>query len=76
MMGRLDRSASRSCTVRLEELVPIDHLLRRVDQLLDLTSVVAELRPYYASTGRPSIAPELMQQFCNCPGLSAGSSHP
>jgi len=48
MMGRLDRSASRSCTVRLEELVPTDHLLRRVDQLLDLTSNIAELRPYYA----------------------------
>lgn len=60
MMGRLDRSASLSCTVRLEELVPADHLLRRVDQRLDLTPVVAELRPYYASTGRPSIAPELM----------------
>jgi len=60
MMGRLDRSASLSCTVRLEELVPADHLLRRVDQLLDLASVIAELKPYYASTGRPSIAPELM----------------
>ena len=60
MMGFLDRSTFRSCTVRLEEFVPADHLLRRVDQRLDLTPVVAELRPYYASTGRPSIAPELM----------------
>lgn len=60
MMGFLDRSASRSCMVRLEKLVPADHLLRRIDQLLDLTSTVAELKPYYASTGWPPIAPELM----------------
>ena len=60
MMGQFSQSESLPCTVRLEDLMPVDHFLRRTDQFLDLTSVVAELRPYYASTGRPSIAPELM----------------
>lgn len=46
--------------MRLDELMPADHLLHHVDQLLDLAPLVAELRPYYASTGRPSIDPELM----------------
>lgn len=44
----------------LDDHVPNDHLLRRVDQFLDLESVRSELRPFYSPIGRPSIDPELM----------------
>src|SRR5246127_1380893 len=44
----------------LEEAVPDDHLVREIAAVLDLAWVRAELAPYYSSTGRPSIAPELM----------------
>jgi transposase len=43
--------------------VPSDHLLRRIDQFLDLESVRAELRPFYSKIGRPSIDPELMMRM-------------
>ena len=44
----------------LERHVPLDHLLRRVDQVLDLSWLRADLASFYSSTGRPSIDPELM----------------
>ncbi|MFS8087247.1 MAG: transposase [Acidobacteriota bacterium] len=44
----------------LEDHVPADHLLRGVDQFLDLSELREHLAQYYSNTGRPSIAPELM----------------
>jgi len=44
----------------LEERVPCDHLLRRIDDVLDLSWLRAELRAFYSHTGRPSVCPELM----------------
>lgn len=40
--------------------VPADHLLRKIDRLIDFSDVRAHLAPYYAQAGRPSICPELM----------------
>lgn len=45
---------------RLDMHVPADHLLRRVDQLLDFTAIRRQLAPFYSATGRPSVDPELM----------------
>ncbi len=44
----------------LEDVVPADHLLRRIDAVLDLDWLRRELRPFYSHTGRPSVCPELM----------------
>src|SRR5580700_4329625 len=44
----------------LDEAVPDDHLARKIDALLDLSWVYAELAPYYSEIGRPSIDPVLM----------------
>jgi transposase len=44
----------------LEERVSADHLLRRIDGVLDLSWLRAELRPFYSHTGRPSVCPELI----------------
>lgn len=44
----------------LERHVPSDHLLRRIDAVLDLDGLRAHLAPYYSTTGRPSVDPELM----------------
>ncbi len=61
MMGRLERDQEQLFyEYRLDDLVPADHLTRKVDALLDLGWVRAELAPYYSHTGRPSIDPELM----------------
>jgi transposase len=44
----------------LDELVPQDHLLRKIDRFLDLSDLRQHLAPYYSHTGRPSVDPELM----------------
>ena len=44
----------------LERHVPADHLLRSIDRFVDLSGIREHLRPFYSSTGRPSVDPELM----------------
>lgn len=61
MMGRLETDQEQFFySYRLDELVPADHLVRKLDAVLDLSWVRAELAPYYSHTGRPSIDPEVM----------------
>ena len=45
---------------RLDEAVPSDHLVRKIDAVLDLSWVHAELAPHYPTLGRPSVDPVLM----------------
>ncbi|WP_020186155.1 IS1182 family transposase [Methylopila sp. 73B] len=44
----------------IERHVPQDHLLRAIDRFVDLSEVRRDLAPFYSSTGRPSIDPELL----------------
>ncbi len=44
----------------LEDHVPTDHLLRRIDPFLDLSDVREGLKSSYSPIGRPSIDPALM----------------
>jgi transposase len=44
----------------LDRHVPADHMLRAIDPFIDLEGVRAHLAPFYSSTGRPSIDPELL----------------
>ncbi len=44
----------------LEDMVPADHLLRRIDAVLDLSWLRDELKPHYSHLGCPSVCPELM----------------
>jgi transposase len=45
---------------KLDDAVPEDHLVRKIDAALDLSWLRSELAPHYSSMGRPSIDPELM----------------
>ncbi len=56
-LGRQDRLFYEFC---LEDRVPADHLLRKIDGVLDLSWLRGKLKPYYSHTGCPSIDPELM----------------
>jgi len=61
MMGRDDAGQEQFFyAFNLEDYVPKDHLLRGIDQCLDLSDLHKHLAPYYSHTGRPSIDPELM----------------
>jgi transposase len=44
----------------IEDHVPPDHLLRFIDRFVDLGDMRRHLAPFYSSTGRPSVDPELM----------------
>ncbi len=44
----------------LEDHVPADHVLRSVDRFVNLDAIRTHLAPFYSSTGRPSIDPELL----------------
>jgi hypothetical protein len=60
MMGRLEAQENLFYRFRIEDHVPKDHLLRRIDWLLDFDVIRYELTAFYSHTGRPSIDPELM----------------
>jgi transposase len=44
----------------LEKQVPADHMLRAIDRFVDLSDVRTHLAPFYSTTGRPSVDPELL----------------
>lgn len=61
MMGELDQAGRRGPGSRaIDAMLPHDHLLRRIDRLLDLTELRGALASHYSRRGRPSIAPELL----------------
>ena len=60
MMGQVKHQEQLFYRIRLEDYIPDDHLLRRVDQFVDFTTLRTELAALYSHTGRPSIDPELM----------------
>src|SRR5271155_5290695 len=62
---------------RLDGWIPVDHLLRKIDAVLDLGSLRHELAPFYSHTGRPSVDPELMVRMLlvgYCYGIRIGLS--
>ena len=44
----------------LDDRIPANHLLRRIDAVLDLNWLRSEIAPFYSPTGCPSIDLELM----------------
>jgi transposase len=61
MLGdRLAMQESLFYQFRLDDHVPADHMLRAIDHFVDLDGFRQHLAPFYSTTGRPSIDPELM----------------
>jgi transposase len=60
MMGQQERTEPLFYYFRLEDQIPEDHLLRLIDQHVDLSFVRERWRSSYSSTGRPSIDPEVL----------------
>ena len=44
----------------LEKHVPVDHMLRSIDRFVALDDLRSDLAPFYSTTGRPSVDPELL----------------
>ncbi|MEP3303636.1 MAG: IS1182 family transposase, partial [Roseibium sp.] len=61
MMGpRQEAQSALFYEFSIEDHVPNDHLLRSIDRFVDLSDLRTHLAPFYSSTGRPSVDPELM----------------
>ncbi len=61
MMGRLENGQERLFySFRLEDQVPANHLVRKLDALLDFEGIRDKLTFFYSEIGRPSVDPELM----------------
>src|SRR5438046_1301098 len=61
MMGRLKSDQGQLFyQFNLDDAVPEDHLVRKIDTALDLSWLRSELAPHCSFMGRPSIDPELM----------------
>jgi len=59
MMGQLSIGQERH-SFNLEAHIPANHLLRSIDQSLDLSDLCHHLADFYTLIERPSIDPEMM----------------
>jgi transposase len=59
-MGQQPRTEPLFYYFRLEDQIPEEHLLRRLDRCIDFTFVRERLRDNYSAIGRPSIGPEVL----------------
>src|SRR6202048_4863107 len=60
MMGQQPRTEPLFYYFRLEDQIPYDHLLKRLDRCVDFRFVRERLRDAYSWMGRPSIDPEIL----------------
>ena len=60
MMGEQRQDSKRASCRALALMVPADHILRRIDPLIDFGELRDVLASHYSHRGRPSIAPELL----------------
>lgn len=60
MLGENPRSERMFYYVRMEDIVPENHLLRLIDRHIDLKFIRDKVKHLYSHTGRPSIDPEVL----------------
>jgi transposase len=60
LLGERKRSEPMFYYVKIEEMVPADHLVRLVDRHIDFSFIREKVEHLYSHTGRPSIDPETL----------------
>jgi hypothetical protein len=60
MRGRQKSQHPLFACVRLEEMIPEDHILRRIRQGIDFSFIDGLTAPLYSHTGRPSVDPQVL----------------
>ncbi|MEF9476116.1 MAG: hypothetical protein L0958_05440 [Candidatus Mariimomonas ferrooxydans] len=60
MIGDHERKKPMFYYVRMEDIVPENHLLRLVDKHIELGFIREKVKHLYSHTGRPSIDPEVL----------------
>lgn len=60
MQGRKEQQQKLFYSTSLERLVPQDHPIRRIHEVLDLSFLYKDTREYYSHEGKPSIDPVVL----------------
>ena len=60
LLGESQRKEPLFYYVRIEEMIPENHLLRLVDKHIDLGFIREKVKHLYSHTGRPSVDPEIL----------------
>ena len=60
LLGESQRKEPLYYYVRMDEMIPENHLLRLVDKHIDLSFIRAKVKHLYSHTGRPSVDPEIL----------------
>src|SRR5690606_1982309 len=60
MMTRVSNTQSRLFVVNWEELIPKDHLLRKINEAVDFRFIYDKVEHLYSPIGRPSIDPVIL----------------
>jgi len=60
MRGRQQTQQPLFACVRLEDMIPPDHILRRLQAVIDFSFIDRLTEPLYSRTGRPSVDPQVL----------------
>jgi transposase len=60
MQGKKEEQQKLFYTIGLDRLVPLDHPVRRIKEVLDLQFLYQETRRFYSTEGKPSIDPVVL----------------
>lgn len=60
MLGENQRQEPMFYYVRIEDMVPENHLLRLINKFIDISFIREKIKHLYSHTGRPSIDPEIL----------------
>ena len=60
MLGKKEKTSKLFYLLSIEQLVPLNHLLRRVTAVVDFSFVRRRTAQYYSAFGKPSIDPEVL----------------
>jgi transposase len=60
MRGQRNTQEPLYISIRLEEMVPRDHLLRRIARRIDFGFIDQKTWDLYITTGRPSVDPQVL----------------
>ena len=60
LLGEKPRSEPMFYYIRMEDIVPENHLLRLINKYIDFSFIRDKVKCLYSHTGRPSIDPEVL----------------
>lgn len=60
MQGKQNHQKDLFTYIQLDELVPKDHILRKIRDVIDFSFIDELTEPYYSEKGRPSVDPQVL----------------